>query len=51
MIGEVEEANGRLEGQLLDRTARESSLNDQLATAQSRLTQANNDIIQLKVLK
>lgn len=50
MIGEVEEANGRMEGQLLDRAAREASLNDQLATAQSRLTIANNEIAQLKVL-
>jgi hypothetical protein len=49
MIAEIEEANGRLEGQLLDRTARESALNDQIKGEQSRLMQANNDINALKV--
>lgn len=49
MIGEIEEANGRMEGQLLDRVTREQSLNDQLTSTQTRLTQANQEINQLKV--
>lgn len=49
MISEIEEANGRLEGQLLDKTAREAALNDQIQAEQTRLIQANNDINQLKV--
>lgn len=49
MIAEIEEANGRLEGQLLDRTSREAALNEQIKGEQSRLNQANNDINALKV--
>jgi septal ring factor EnvC (AmiA/AmiB activator) len=48
MIGEVEEMNGKMEGQLLERVAHEAALNDQLANSKARLDQLEKDIISLK---
>jgi hypothetical protein len=50
MIGEVEEMNGKMEGQLLERVAHEAALAEQIKDLQARNAQGDDEIASLKVM-
>jgi predicted RNase H-like nuclease (RuvC/YqgF family) len=51
MIHEIEDANTKMEAQVLEGATREASLNDQLATSKTRVTQLENELAQLTQLR
>lgn len=48
MIGELEDAHNKMEGQLLESAAREAVLQEKLSNTQSRISELDNDIALLK---